>query len=58
LETEDIALRLTVRSSRSKGFVYTKVRYRGMLKNALHLNTLCMLASLYLKRRVLAAARG
>lgn len=39
-------------------FGYTKVRYRGILKNALHLNTLCMLASLYLKRRVLVTAQG
>ena len=39
-------------------FRYTKVRYRGILKNSLHLKTLCMLASLYLKRRVLAAAQG
>lgn len=39
-------------------FRYTKVRYRGILKNSLHLQTLCMLASLYLKRKVLMAQQG
>ena len=39
-------------------FRYTKVRYTGLVKNSLHLTTLCMLASLYLKRRVLLASRG
>jgi IS5 family transposase len=37
-------------------FGYTKVRYRGIKKNSLHLNILCMLSSLYLKRRVLLAS--
>ena len=37
-------------------FRYTKVRYRGLMKNSCHLTTLCMLASLYLKRKVLAQA--
>ena len=34
------------------------VRYRGLMKNSYHLTTLCMLASLYLKRKVLAHAWG
>jgi IS5 family transposase len=37
-------------------FGYSKVRYRGIKKNALHLNIHCMLSSLYLKRRVLLAS--
>jgi|Laugrefa1bdmlbdn_1035148.scaffolds.fasta_scaffold141450_1 hypothetical protein len=49
LETEKLQEKLMQRVTRL---------YRGILKNALHLNTLCMLASLYLKRRVLVAAQG
>lgn len=39
-------------------FRYTKVRYRGIMKNSCHITTLCMLASLYLKRKVVAHAWG
>ena len=37
-------------------FGYTKVRYRGIKKNSLRLNILCMLSNLYLMRRVLLAS--